>query len=263
MTAVTVICTFRNASLTIENTISSLKTQSRPDFNCLLINDASQDNSTEVAARAVGSDNRFHLIDNSAPGRAHALNLGVRSCETEWFAILDADDVVHPDWLATMLKVESRSSILGCRSSTVNNYDLPEWKPVGQPVATNVTRNLVRGNPLSHSGTFFSKIAVEAAGGYDVNRKSQFDYDLYVRVAEAGGTIAQVNQYLVSHRIHAGQSFEGSRAHASYVFRSVRVQMRAIRLLGRPTDYVWPLYRTIWATLPRSIRMSVRRIGGS
>lgn len=260
MRALTVVCTFRNAAATLRDTVESLLRQTQSNFSCVLVDDQSTDGSAAIAREISGQDPRFRLVHNRTPGRAQALNLGVALCETDWFAILDADDVAHPEWIQRMAVAPTGAAALGCRLRWFRDNNLPEWTAmrVEAPVLTIVTRQLVRSNPIGHSGCVFLKAAVISINGYDLTRLSQFDYDLYVRLAVAGYSIARLEQELVGHRVHAGQSFEAS-DHLLYIWRSVQVQLRAIALFrSRPYYYFWPLLRLSWACLPRFARLAMR-----
>lgn len=260
MRELTVVCTFRNAAGTLRDTIQSLKHQTHAHFACLLVDDRSTDESVAIAQEAVGQDSRFRIVHNEAPGRAQALNLGVALCETDWFAILDADDVAHPEWIQRISSAPTGATAIGCRIRWFQDDDLPDWVATGvaAPELTIVTKQLIRNNPIGHSGCMFSKAAVLSVNGYDASRISQFDYDLYVRLAAAGHSIARLELVLIGHRIHAGQNFE-ARGHMRYMWRSVQVQFRAISLFpNRPDYYFWPLARLAWASIPRFARLAMR-----
>ena len=98
--AISVICTFLNAEDTIRETLESLVVQSMAEAYFVLVDDGSTDLSATIAEHFTMRDTRFVLQRNPSPGRVRALNLAVAATEFEYLAVLDADDVAHPDWLA-------------------------------------------------------------------------------------------------------------------------------------------------------------------
>lgn len=104
--AVSVIVPFRNAAATLGATLDSLAAQSLPDWEALLIDDASEDAGPALAAARAAADPRFRLIRTGArAGVAGARNLGIRAARGRWLACLDADDLWLPDKLALQLPV--------------------------------------------------------------------------------------------------------------------------------------------------------------
>jgi len=73
--------------------------QSFTDFECILINNNSTDNSKNIAIKFVDSDNRFKLIHEKKQGVMFASNAGWEASKGEYIARMDADDWSHPERL--------------------------------------------------------------------------------------------------------------------------------------------------------------------
>lgn len=87
-----------NKELSIEDTINSVLNQSFQNFELLIINDGSTDNSAEVVERI--DDSRIRLINQNNQGVSAARNRGIEEAKFEWIAFLDGDDL----WLENHLE---------------------------------------------------------------------------------------------------------------------------------------------------------------
>ena len=88
-----------NASRYIARCIESVKAQSFTDFECIIVNDGSTDDTHEVCQSLVADDARFVLIDSSNGGVSSARNKGLERAAGEYVLFVDADDWVEPSWL--------------------------------------------------------------------------------------------------------------------------------------------------------------------
>jgi teichuronic acid biosynthesis glycosyltransferase TuaG len=98
-----VIIPFRNAAATLPQTLASLAAQTEPDWEALLIDDASTDGSIALAADAARQDPRLRLVAHPAAaprGVAASRNLGIDAARGRYLALLDADDLWLPEKLA-------------------------------------------------------------------------------------------------------------------------------------------------------------------
>lgn len=114
---VSVIVPVFNKGAYIERCIRSILTQSFPDFELIVVDDGSTDDSMEVVRRI--SDKRLHLIRKPNGGPGSARNAGISACSGDICAFLDADDEWCPDYLKESLKLlEADPSV----AATVSGY---------------------------------------------------------------------------------------------------------------------------------------------
>ncbi len=89
--------------------LESVRRQTDPDFEVIVIDDASTDRTAAIVERAGQDDPRIRLIRNPAnAGPSRARNLGIAAARGEWVAFLDGDDWWLPDRLATLLAEAER-----------------------------------------------------------------------------------------------------------------------------------------------------------
>jgi glycosyltransferase involved in cell wall biosynthesis len=256
---VSVVTTLYNGAAFIADTVASIAAQRGVTCEHIVVDDGSTDGGAEAAARMAG----VRLIMAGRVGRGVALNIGVAAATAPFIAIQDADDLSHPERLATELAVlRSRAEFaaVGTGQVLVGRRGRPTWRQVeGGVDVADVTPHLPFYNPLSHTSVMFRREALDAVGGYDQTRRAMFDWDVYVRLAASGCRLGKLAVPLVAKRVHADQYFEG-RHPRLYALRQLEVQWRALPATGRSRllSVTFPamlLYR--W--LPRRLRLLTRR----
>ena len=94
-----------NAEKTIEYALSSVIKQSFTDFEVIIINDGSTDNTTEMCERFILTDNRFKTIQQANLGASAARNNGIKSATGDYVVFLDSDDCYSADYLFELKKM--------------------------------------------------------------------------------------------------------------------------------------------------------------
>src|SRR4051812_47892394 len=105
MEKVSVVMPVYNGAAFVEEAVRSVLAQSHSDFELLVIDDASEDDTRGIVERLAANDSRVVLIGrdtNGGPGVAR--NYGFKVARGDWVALLDADDLYEIDHLETMLK---------------------------------------------------------------------------------------------------------------------------------------------------------------
>ena len=91
--------------------LETIKNQSFKDFECLLINDGSTDNSLEILKKTAKSDKRFRVIDKKNSGYGASLNLGLNEAKGDYIGIVEPDDFIHRDFYKTLFDNSSADVI--------------------------------------------------------------------------------------------------------------------------------------------------------
>jgi glycosyltransferase involved in cell wall biosynthesis len=153
--------TFNRAS-TIKQSIQSVLEQDYADFELLVIDDGSTDNTEEVIS-SIG-DSRVKYIKRSNGGISVARNTGIFQGVGEWMTFLDDDDQVSPDWLSTFNNMLLNSSVgVACIGATV--YQDNRGPVTVMPRQLNAVYEDVRG--LFWAGTFAARsFLLKKMGGF-------------------------------------------------------------------------------------------------
>lgn len=96
-----VVMPLYNKEREVSTTISSILSQTFKDFELLVVNDGSTDLSVQVVEKI--TDIRVRIINQENAGVSAARNTGVRLALSELIVFIDADDLWHPDFLATIV----------------------------------------------------------------------------------------------------------------------------------------------------------------
>jgi glycosyltransferase involved in cell wall biosynthesis len=96
---VSIIMPTYNCGAFIEETIRSAQSQTYKDWEMIIIDDGSKDNSAEVVRSYMEKDERIKFLQQENAGSAAARNNGIRNAEGQYIALLDADDLWEPSFL--------------------------------------------------------------------------------------------------------------------------------------------------------------------
>lgn len=99
---ISIIIPVYNAASTLEKCVSSIIHQSFSDFEVLLVNDGSADNSLEVMQRLAALDSRIIAIDKPHTGVSETRNLALQRVRGEYICFVDGDDTIEPNYLSSM-----------------------------------------------------------------------------------------------------------------------------------------------------------------
>ncbi len=116
MCKVSIIVPVYNAQSTLEKCIASITAQTYRDFELLLINDGSVDNSADICRAASFEDARIVYIEKENGGAASVRNLGIDSAKGDYLCFIDSDDYVEPDMLEFMYDkaIQHNADIVQC-----------------------------------------------------------------------------------------------------------------------------------------------------
>lgn len=117
---IAVVVPVYNAGEYLNLCLASLAAQSFSDFSAILVDDGSTDGSAAVCDEWAARDHRFSVLHLPNGGAASARAAGVRQANCEYIAFCDADDLLHPAFLRTLLRAAEKSMlpIACCRFDT-------------------------------------------------------------------------------------------------------------------------------------------------
>lgn len=102
---VSVVIPVYNGENHIENMVKMLKEQTFTDFEVIIVNDGSKDNTEEVCKRCIRDDNRFLLFSKENGGVSIARNYGFSKSNGEYITFVDVDDYIYPEYLEKLYKL--------------------------------------------------------------------------------------------------------------------------------------------------------------
>jgi len=181
-----VIITVYNKENYIKHTLNSVLKQSFQDFEVIVVNDGSTDNSTEIISAF--KDKRITLISTKNQGASLARNTGIKKANSDYIALLDGDDLWEPDYLKYIhngiiehpeIKIFTTAIAQRYPSKTVPmDYGLKQQELFS-------IHNYFKGSKtytlLSGSSIVFHKTVLEKTGLFDSTIVSGQDTDLWIR----------------------------------------------------------------------------------
>ena len=102
---ISVVLPLYNKEKAIARTVESVLKQTKPDFELIIVNDGSTDNSLAVAQQLALQDSRLRIIDKPNGGVSSARNTGIKAASGEYIALLDGDDTWDPTFLEEQVRL--------------------------------------------------------------------------------------------------------------------------------------------------------------
>jgi glycosyltransferase involved in cell wall biosynthesis len=203
MVRATVLLPVRNGGRWLEETIQSLEDQTFKDFELLVIDDGSTDNSIDIIKQS--NLQHIRIIPGPQQGLAKALALGVNEAKTEIIFRQDQDDISLPSRFQlqyNFLEENKDHVAVGSNATKIDEKGKKKGviKSPNKSKAIEMYFNL--SNPLVHSSITFRKSAVLAAGNYWSPSSDPFpeDFHLWSRLIK-NGEIANIPKRLVKYRL--------------------------------------------------------------
>lgn len=183
---ISVVLSVYNGEMYIENAIRSVLSQTFPNFELIIINDASTDSSADIIRNF--DDPRIRIVENESNiGLTASLIKGIRIAKGHYIARMDADDISLPHRFETQFSfLESHPDYALIGSSFYLINDNGETLGLVQVLTENtlIQEKLTEKNWFCHGSTLIRKSAYEVVGGYNCEYKYAQDYDLWLRISE-------------------------------------------------------------------------------
>ncbi len=247
----------RNSERFLSQCLESIQRQTYTDFEVIVWDNMSIDNTFQIAARFSESDSRFKVFCGLTPLElGEARNMAIRESQGRYIAFLDSDDLWHPTFLFDHIKVldSYEQEIFGIgnvievnadfRSSKDPSVDSVILNPL-QP--SNVFRKLLKGNTVYFSSLVIPKQFFEHNAGFKPKYVQAEDYELLLR---ASRNMKCYKTGLAYYRIHDGnatnsqqnalfvESLEILKPYTKFFWGWISFRLTAVRYflyLGNPT----------------------------
>jgi len=248
-----IIPTYNRANL-LPRAIKSILNQTFKNFELIIVDDGSIDNTKEVVGRFRKNDKRVRYIwqDNSgAPAKPK--NAGIKNAKGEFIAFLDSDDEWLVEKLEEQIKLFEKSNssnlgFVGCNAVIIDKKNKKEWG-YKTPRCNNVFRELLMNDFIfSSSSVIVKKEVFNKIGFFDENIRVGEDWDMWIRISRKYD-FDFVPEPLFKYYIHNSNitnalSFEKQEKDLRYIFEKYRKyyeanpKIHSIRLRNDGTKYI-------------------------
>ncbi|WP_459947208.1 glycosyltransferase family 2 protein [Desulfocastanea catecholica] len=185
---VSIVVTCYNYGQFVTKCLASIQNQTFPDFEVIVVDDGSTDNSVEQIQPFL-LDDRFRCITQTNGGQANAKNRGIKESTAELIAFLDADDQWASEKLERQIPLFARqeTGVVYSRASHINKEgrSLPQ-PPLGkylEPRRGKVTQYLIYDNFIPFSSAIVHRKCFDAFGMFDESLAMGIDWDLWLRIS--------------------------------------------------------------------------------
>jgi glycosyltransferase involved in cell wall biosynthesis len=185
-----VIIPLYNKENLVEETIKSLLSQSFKDFEVIVVNDGSTDNSLKKVETLI--DARFKIINQENHGASHARNTGIKEASGNYIALLDADDLWYNNHLFELKKLVEIFPDAGlfCNNYEIN-YDDKLIKPAVfnfnyeqvPVIVSDYFKSSIINSVAWTSSVSFTKDTFNKIGKFNLGLRTGQDIDLWIRFA--------------------------------------------------------------------------------
>lgn len=200
---VSIVMPAYNAEKFISQAISSVQNQTLQNWQLIVVNDCSQDDTKKIVEEFVSKDKRIQLISNKEnQGVARTRNTGFRYCDGQYVALLDCDDIWKEDKLEKQVKLAQNSGadIIYCSYSLIDEEGNPGYKDFIVPETADLNL-ILKNSVISCSTALLTKEIVEQ---YQFSTTFYHeDYVYWLTLLRDGKKAAGVVDVLASYRVSA------------------------------------------------------------
>ena len=193
-----------NQAKYLKECVDSVSAQKFSDFEILLIDDGSPDNTREVALELSKVENRLQYLYKPNGGLSSARNYGIKHAKGEYLVFLDSDDSLKKEFLeSSFAKLSADSDII----ITGYNY-FNDSKSISHTVLFDESfsfKNIISGNICPPVAIALKKSFLSIIGVFDVSLQSSTgteDWDMWIRFFKADAKLSIINQDLANYRVN-------------------------------------------------------------
>jgi glycosyltransferase involved in cell wall biosynthesis len=189
MPKISVIIPLYNKGFIISETLDSVLAQTFADFEVVIVNDGSTDNSFEIVSQF--SDKRIKLFQQQNKGAAAARNLGIEKATGELIAFLDADDYWYPNHLEELyqLYIDFPNCGIYCNryqiKTTSKHFQKPIFNGIDKYYRGIVSNYFYSNKPFRITWTsaiMIKKSTLQKFGGFNENVSNGQDLELWTKI---------------------------------------------------------------------------------
>jgi glycosyltransferase involved in cell wall biosynthesis len=230
---VSVLLPVRDGEPFLADALESVLSQTLSDFECIIVDDGSKDESPRIARAYAERDSRVRVLTSPRQrGVVAALRAAVDASRGPYLARMDADDIAHPARLALQaaaLDDRVECAVVGSRAAYCGMDADGGSAALARYVAWQnsllepgeIRRDRFVESPLIHPTVLMRRHDLEAVGGY-VDRGWPEDYDLWMRMLSRGREAAKLPEVLLVWRDHATRQTRTAPAYRIERFRLLK-----------------------------------------
>jgi glycosyltransferase involved in cell wall biosynthesis len=211
---ISVIVPVYNGAGLIPDTLESIRRQTHTQWECIIIDDGSTDDTAAVVKGFIAGDDRFLYVYQPNAGLSAARNAGLERAKGEFIQFLDADDIILPPKLETQLRymTEKRAMVsytdysTGCAANIYHPADF--YKPAQFNSLPRLLELITRWESSliipPHCWLFHAAIFRGKKMRFDTSLPNHEDFDCWVNIFRLDPTVAYFDKKLAIYRVSEG-----------------------------------------------------------
>jgi len=199
---VSVIIPCYNQAKYLPEALQSILNQTCQNWECIIVNDGSPDETEEVAKKWCVKDIRFHYLYQENGKLPKARNSGIQHARGDFILTLDSDDKFEPTFiekaLAVLISDQKAGMVCSWGYRFMGDSVGELYKPGGGSI-----KEFLFCNAANMGSLLFKKECWEQTGGYDENMQWGYeDWEFYIRVCQLGWKMDVLQEPLFFYRQH-------------------------------------------------------------
>lgn len=206
---ISVIMPVYNGENFIREAIESILNQTYSNFEFIIINDGSNDLTSEIVREYMKKDKRIVLLERKNRGLVESLNQGIKLAEGKYIARMDADDIAHKNRFEKQINYllsHPNVDILGTYVDTIgDNEKCSKFKEIVNktwPQQELVEKKMSEFCFIVHPTVMIKRKMLIKLDGYREKYRRMEDWDLWIRAVKSGYIIENLSEKLLTYRIH-------------------------------------------------------------
>ncbi len=204
--AISVVMCVYNGARFLREAIESILDQSFTDFEFIIINDGSTDNTASILDSYANRDARVHVYSQENRGLTDSLNFGCSLAKGQFVARMDADDIAIKDRFISQIEfmdMHPDVGLLGGAFELIDASGKTLCTAVNPLEDREIREALQDGSVFLHPSVLMRKKALDLVGGYRKVLHAE-DYDLWLRMSEQM-RVANLQEVILKYRVHPEQ----------------------------------------------------------
>src|SRR5688500_6448932 len=237
----------------IADTLESVRAQSYAAWECVVVDDGSTDDTTDVVARFVSADARFRYVRQENRGLSGARNTGLRVARGRYVQLLDADDLLEPDKLRRQVAFLEAEPDVDLVYGDVWYFDSDRpherrrslrppdraWMPCVSGRGAALVRALTAGNIMVVNAPLVRRALLARVGPFDEELPVLEDWDVWLRCALAGARFEYRGEPGTAALVRAHET-SMTRSDRRFIVSSIAIRRR---LASAPDELLDPVAR--------------------
>jgi glycosyltransferase involved in cell wall biosynthesis len=174
----------------LEDALKSVQEQSFENWECIIVNDGSPDNTKEIAKKWLALDGRFKYLQQVNLGVSTARNFGISRAEGKYILPLDADDIIGAKYIENALDEFDKNSnlkLVYCQARKFGEIE-EHWN------LTEFSLHQLASNNMIFCSSIFKKSDWQKIDGYDEKMDVGFeDWEFWISILKNGGEVKKLD----------------------------------------------------------------------